>query len=315
MSFFSHKKSSSTGDKKPSPKRDLIPMTCPDCQHEQPESKIAVSTYCRKCGKHYKIRHGKAVNVTKTPDIHFLKSDSDADQEETVTDAPTSDQNAAGDTHKDKTQQPKGNSQNDTQETKNPTGELRASITRKVTDASNFFHKKNATKHVLCLECDHQHEAPSDASSTLCPACGAYVSLRNYTINNHWNRRIKTRGNVIIQKKGVVTDVTIYCHDILVQGTLKGGIDCSGDVTLNSASKIMGQLSCKRLIIDKRADVAFANDVKCEEAIIDGHVTGNFICTGKLHLKKRAVLNGNIVVARMTIDKGARHNGRISIQQ
>ena len=57
------------------------------------------------------------------------------------------------------------------------------------------------------------------------------------------------------------------------------------------------------------------NEVECEEAIIDGHVTGHFICRGKLHLKKKAVLNGNIVVANMTIDKGARHNGQISIQQ
>ena len=314
MSFFSPKKSSSTG-KKPAPKRDLISMICPDCQHAQPESKIAVSTYCRKCGKHYKIKNGKALTDTKTPNSPYLNPSSKASEEVSENNAPARDKNTAVDSNTGTTQQAKGNAQSDSPEAKNPTAELRASISRKVTDAGNFFHKKNATKHVLCLECDHQHEAPADATSTLCPACGAYVSLKNYTINKHWNRRIKTRGNVIIQKKGVVTDVTIYCHDILVQGTLKGGIDCSGDVTLNSTSKIMGQLSCKRLIIDKRADVAFANDVKCEEAIIDGHVTGNFICSGKLHLKKKAVLNGNIVVARMTIDKGARHNGRISIQQ
>lgn len=181
--------------------------------------------------------------------------------------------------------------------------------------ASGLFHKKNPRRQIQCLECDHQHEAPAEATSTLCPACGAYISLKDHVINSHWNRRIKTRGNVIIQKKGVVTDVTIHCHNILVQGTLKGGIDCSGDVTLNSPSKIMGQLHCKRLIIQKKADVAFANEVHCQEAIIDGHVTGNFICSGKLHLKKKAVLNGNIVVARMTIDKGARHHGNISIKQ
>ena len=77
----------------------------------------------------------------------------------------------------------------------------------------------------------------------------------------------------------------------------------------------MGKVRCKRLIIEKRAHVEFANAVQCEDAIIDGKVTGNFTCSGKLHLKKKATLDGDIKVGTMAVDEGARHRGQISIGQ
>ena len=307
-------------------------MICPECQHQQSESKIAISTYCRGCGSHYKISHGIAATDSKIPNNPFAAKSSDpfaakssanakadepvdrnASDEHTLNDAATTPA-AEADQLDGKKEEQNSSAQDPTQRATSHTSDLRAQLSQKASSAGSFFQRKNKLRKVMCLQCDHEHEAPAEASSTLCSACGTYVSLKNYIINNHWNRRIETRGNVTIQKKGSVTDITVRCHDILVLGSLKGGIDCSGDITLNSHSKIMGNVSCRRLVIDKRADVAFANEVKCEEAIIDGHVTGHFVCTGKLHLKKKAVLNGNIVVANMTIDKGARHNGQISIQ-
>ncbi len=304
-------------------------MICPECQHQQSESKFAISTYCRACGSHYKISHGIAATDSKIPNNPFaskksanVKADEPVDRnaggEHTLNAAattPATESDQRDGQRDGQREEQNSSAQDPTQRATSLTSDLRAQLSQKASSASSFFQRKNKLRKVMCLQCDHEHEAPAEASSTLCSACGAYVSLKNYIINNHWNRRIETRGNVTIQKKGSVTDITVRCHDILVLGTLKGGIDCSGDITLNSHSKIMGNVSCRRLVIDKRADVAFANEVVCEEAIIDGHVTGHFVCTGKLHLKKKAVLNGNIVVANMTIDKGARHNGKISIQQ
>ena len=315
MSFFFHKKPPQASQR-PAKKREVSMMICPECQHQQAESKIAISTYCRACGSHYKISHGIAATDSKIPNNPFAaKKPANAKADEPV-DRSASDEHPATEADQLDGQREEQNSsaQDPAQRATSLTNDLRAQLSQKASSAGSFFQRKNKLRKVMCLECDHEHEAPAEASSTLCSACGAYVSLKNYIINNHWNRRIETRGNVTIQKKGSVTDITVRCHDILVLGSLKGGIDCSGDITLNSHSKIMGNVSCRRLVIDKRAHVAFANEVKCEEAIIDGHVTGHFVCSGKLHLKKKAVLNGNIVVANMTIDKGARHNGQISIQ-
>lgn len=314
MSLFFPKKNLQTGQQ-PAKKRETSMMTCPECKHQQPESKIAVSTYCRSCRSHYKIINGKAVTDSNIPKNPFPSASSKQANNMATRDGQVPRPNPTDSPQDTSDHQLKTPASKRHTEALGQIDDLRAQLTKKVSSASQFFQRKIERRKIKCLDCEHEHDAPAEASSTLCPACGAYVSLKNYIISTHWNGRIETRGNVIIQKKATVTDITVRCHDIIVLGTLKGGIDCSGDITLNSHSKIMGHVSCRRLVIDKRADVAFANEVECEEAIIDGHVTGHFICRGKLHLKKKAVLNGNIVVANMTIDKGARHNGQISIQQ
>ena len=73
MSFFSKGKRPGPGGKT-TKKRDVVTMICPECQHEQPESKIAISTYCRGCSSHYKIDHGKAVANIKYPSNPFASS-------------------------------------------------------------------------------------------------------------------------------------------------------------------------------------------------------------------------------------------------
>ena len=51
-------------------------MICPECQHQQAESKIAISTYCRGCGSHYKISHGIAATDSKIPNNPFAAKSS-----------------------------------------------------------------------------------------------------------------------------------------------------------------------------------------------------------------------------------------------
>ena len=309
MSLFFRGKRPNSGEK-PTKKREVATMICPKCQHEQIESKIAISTYCRGCSSHYKIDHGKAVANIKYPSNLFAPP-SEANSNETI-----QEESEAEDIRSSL-------SSNQPAPVKHPTNPPAiprttppsSELVKKTVTTTGFFQRKIPPRSVKCLECDREHEAPAEASSTLCPACGTYISLKDYIISENWNRRIQTRGNVTIQKKAVVSDITIRCHDLHVQGTLKGGVDCSGDLILSSHSKIIGKVSCKRLIIQKRAEVAFANDVECVDAIIDGNVTAHLICSGKLHLKKKALLNGNLKVATMVIDKGARHNGKISIAQ
>ena len=75
-------------------------MICPECQHQQSESKIAISTYCRGCGSHYKISHGIAATDSKIPNNPFASKksanvkadepvDRNASDEHTLNDAAT----------------------------------------------------------------------------------------------------------------------------------------------------------------------------------------------------------------------------------
>lgn len=306
-------------------KREVITLVCPECQHEQAEPKIAMSTYCRGCGSHYKIDHGKVVPYMKNPSNPFAPPRSESGQKNTQEDIGSESIGSEEPTNTKRTGQATpapdkrltnelstGNSSEPARRREAPP---KSELRKKTAPSSGFFHKKISPRSVQCLECDRKQDVPAEASSTHCPACGTYISLKDYIIRENWNQRIQTRGNVTILKKASVIGVTIRCHHLLVQGTLKGGADCSGDFVLSNHSKIIGKVRCNRLIIEKRAQVAFANEIECIDAIIDGSVTGNFICSGKLHLKKKATLNGNIKVGTMIVDKGANHNGKVSIGQ
>ena len=40
----------------PTSKKDLVPVTCPKCGHEQPEPRGAYSTVCKSCKQHFRIQ-------------------------------------------------------------------------------------------------------------------------------------------------------------------------------------------------------------------------------------------------------------------
>ena len=315
MPFFSNKnKKDSSGA--PSERKNTVTLKCPSCNFEQTESHMAVSTYCRSCNTHYKIINAEAKPNNKAPNNPFA-SLKDSGQSPKL--RPINDGSEASPSQEPNTAQ-KPISLKNTEEKKplhpfqkpKPTT---ASLIKKAAATTGFFQAQSKERDVQCFDCEKVHTASSEASSTLCPACGAYIGLKNYDITSNWNRRIQTRGDVTIHKKASVTGITIHCHHLTTHGDFTGGVDCSGDFTIRSHGKIMGRVRCKRLIIEKKAQVEFANTVHCEDAIIDGNVTGNFQCTGKLALQKKATLTGDIQVATMAVEEGARHSGRISIGQ
>ncbi|MFK7911503.1 MAG: polymer-forming cytoskeletal protein [Akkermansiaceae bacterium] len=299
MPLFKRKNRSNNDEGDQMRRKNAVELSCPECGFEQNEPNIAVSTYCRGCSTHYKIEEGKAVAKPVRPSNPFASLRGSATspklRNQASTDTPAIEQKKSG---------AKVDSSHPTE-----------AAPKKPFVNNSIFQPKSKQRSVSCFECEHIHQAPTEASSTLCPSCGGYIALKNYDIRDNWNRGIQTRGNVTIHKKAAVTGITIRCHDLTVLGKLTGGVDCSGDFVIQSHGKIMGKVRCKRLIIEKRAHVEFSNPVQCEDAIIDGDVTGNFTCSGKLHLKKKATLNGDIKVATMAVDEGARHHGQISIGQ
>jgi len=314
MPFFSNKNKNNPSEP-PAERKNTVTLVCPDCGFEQKESNMAVSTYCRGCSVHYKIIDGKAEPNKVAPSNPFasLKDSGLSPKLRPINDGSES-KNTSPNTPKkpvkENTNTPSAPVPS-FKKTKPPT----TSLIQKAAASAGLLNNKEKDREVHCFECEKVHKASIEASSTLCPACGAYIALKDYEITSNWNRRIQTRGNVVIHKKASVTGITIHCHHLTTHGDFTGGVDCSGDFTIRSHGKIMGRVRCKRLIIEKRARVEFANTVHCEDAIIDGSVTGNFQCSGKLALQKKATLTGDIKVATMAVEEGARHHGRISIGQ
>ncbi|MGJ8677304.1 MAG: polymer-forming cytoskeletal protein [Akkermansiaceae bacterium] len=317
MSFFFKKKKTSFDAKQPNEIKDAVTIHCPTCNNEQTEPSTVQSTNCKKCSTYIKIVDGKAIDNSaplnpfgkvRSPETSTPKKA--APVESPVKEDPQSTEEPALDPSPSDTL--KKDLQKDTPSRYVPPAPR---VNPNQPAAHRSSSKKIAQREVSCFECDHSHQAPALASSTNCPGCGMYITLKDFEIQDIWNQRIQTRGNVTIYKKASVTGITIQCHNLLVNGKFTGGVNCSGDFTINSHSKIMGTVKCKRLIIEKKANVEFSNHVYAQEVIIDGSAIGHFTCTGKLQLKKKATITGDIKVATMTMEEGAKHTGRMSIGQ
>ena len=265
------------------PQRHRIEVACPECGHQQREPALVVSTQCRSCRANYQVRDGKG--VARTRPVTRLAS---------TPRNPTPTQSSAP--PKPKFQLRSGP----------PTPPPRSFLTR-------LINPVRPPRDVTCFDCNHPFAAIAAAQSSQCPKCGGYVSLIDYTIAEHWNRRIQTRGNVTIQKNGSVAGATLRCHHLTVLGSLSGSIECSGDLVIRSHGKIIGTVTCRNLRIEKGAHVEFLNPVSAATATIDGHVRGQLSCSGAVVLEKRAHLHGLVRTTSLVVKAGAKHTGTIEM--
>jgi len=318
MVFFPNKKKNTPSNNEAEHKNTIV-LKCPECNFTQSESSMAVSTYCRSCGIHYNISNGKAVSNKQVINSSYrafdnrgqnlkLRSTNHLIEEEQT---PTKEKRPNNPRTENITKTPELTTDRSSTGPKTQA----AKLIRKAATSAGLIQNQSQGREVKCFDCETVHRAPDAASSTLCPSCGSYISLKDHEILTNWNRGIQTRGDVIIHKKAKVTGITIQCHHLTTQGDFTGGVDCSGDFTIRNHGKIMGEIKCRRLIVEKRTQVEFVNTIECEDAIIDGTVTGNFKCSGKLSLQKKATLTGDIQVTTMSIEEGASHHGNISIGQ
>lgn len=267
------------------PARQRIEVICPQCGHAQSEPGIVVSTACRSCGFHFQVKDGKAVTRPKPTTRFAPDRSSEADSEpEPEPSKPLS-----------------------------PFRRPDPPVQRPQTFLQRMLGKNPQPRTVSCFDCGVEHTTVGDAQSSQCPSCGAYISLRNYEIDDRWNRRIQTRGDVTISKSGAVSGAPIVCHNLTVLGELAAAVDCSGDLIIRSHGKIPGNVRCHILRVERGAKVEFLNAIHASNVFIDGMVTGQIHCTGTITLEKRAKLNGLVQAARLVVKQGATHNGSMEI--
>ncbi len=267
------------------PNRHRIEVECPECGHSQSEPALVVSTLCRSCRANFQVRDGKGV-VRNRPITRLATPRKEGDPEpEPLPLAPK------------------------------PAPLLRRGPTLQPPQSflMRLFNPSRPPRKITCFNCSYSYNTAGEAQSSQCPKCSGYISLLDYEINEVWNRRIQTCGNVIIQKSGVVSGVTLRCHDLIVLGEIAGSVECSGDLIIRSHGKIIGKVHCKNLRIEKGARVEFLHPVTATSAFIDGHVRGQITCTGPVTLEKRAHLQGLVRTSSLIVKAGATHTGTIEM--
>ncbi|HBJ86660.1 MAG TPA: hypothetical protein DDZ88_22945 [Verrucomicrobiales bacterium] len=175
------------------------------------------------------------------------------------------------------------------------------------------MYRNQYFKDAECFDCGHKFKTGRSAKSANCPACGAYISLEDVEINMTSTQSVKTRGNVLVRKRGRLSASSVQCRDLECHGTIEANVTCSGDAAFRTTGSIIGEIRCQRFVVEKGADVAFLNHVHATEVEVQARVTGTIFCTGPVLISGNGSVNGDVTARSVSIEPGGELNGAMNI--
>lgn len=189
---------------------------------------------------------------------------------------------------------------------------MTASTLQKMKDQG--LYRNQYFKDAECFECSHRFKVSRSSRSADCPSCGAHIVMEDVEINMPSNQTIKTRGDVLIRKRGMLSgEDTVICKDLRCYGALEADVEVAGDAAFSSTGTVTGKVRCKRLIIEKGCDVTFQHPVHAEEVEIRARVTGTLISSGLVLIGTNGCANGDVTARSVSIEPGGELNGAMNI--
>ncbi len=163
---------------------------------------------------------------------------------------------------------------------------------------------------VRCFRCHHRQDVSRFAKSTQCERCSAYISLAHYEIKTVKSHSLRTRGDIVIAKKGgLIQNSEIACHHLTVSGSIDAIVDCSGDAVFRHSGRVRGQLHCETLVLEKNCQVSFPDGVMARRAEIAGHLVGDLTCSGKVRIARNGIVEGSLAAVDLELRDGGRISG------
>src|SRR6202011_4643390 len=133
---------------------------------------------------------------------------------------------------------------------------------------------------VACFECKRKHEVSDQATSTNCPGCSAHIDLRDYKITTSFSRTIRTRGDVHLATKGDLSSTSVICTSAVIEGKLRGNLECEDSMTINLVGKIPGRIGAQHMIVERKPDIQCFRRVRVTNIDIKGHMSGEILAGG-----------------------------------
>ncbi|MEM0968390.1 MAG: polymer-forming cytoskeletal protein [Verrucomicrobiota bacterium] len=172
-----------------------------------------------------------------------------------------------------------------------------------------------ASRQTECFECNALLEFSAHATSTICRACSAYISLQDHDIREHRREDIQTRGNIIIHRHASLFGNHISCQDLRVFGKISGKIDCSGDTFFRASGKVVGSVRCRHLFVHRLANLTFEPGIRAQTMEIHGKVKGDLICEGTIEISRTGSVIGDCTAPAVKLDDGGILSGQMRIRR
>ena len=182
------------------------------------------------------------------------------------------------------------------------------------------LHKKliwsrQRNRIISCFECKRKHEVSDQATSTNCPGCSAHIDLRDYKITTSFSRTIRTRGDLHLTNKGDLSSTSVVCNAAIIEGKLRGNLECEDSMTINLVGKIPGRIGAKEMVVERKSDIQCFRRVRVTNIDIRGRMSGEIIATGSVTIRKTGLLDGNVTAKSIAIEKGGMFSGQLAIGQ
>lgn len=178
---------------------------------------------------------------------------------------------------------------------------------------SEGMYRNQYFKDAECFECGHKYKVSRSTRSATCPSCSATIPLDDVEVNMHSGESIRTRGDVLIRKRGQVSAELIQCKDLRCQGILEANVKASGDAIFRATGTMIGEVRCRRFIVEKGADVVFLNEIHAEEVEVQAKITGTLFSSGPLVIGVNGSVNGDVTARSVSIEPGGELNGAMNI--
>ena len=173
--------------------------------------------------------------------------------------------------------------------------------------------KSKRSSVIECFDCQRKQEVSGAATSTICPSCSAHIDLSDYKITTSFSRSIRTKGEVHVTTKGDLSSSSVRCRRALIEGRLRGNLDCAGTIVINTSGKILGRLSASEIVVEKRCEVQFFRRVRVGNIEIRGRMSGEVVADGMVTIRKNGVLEGSVTAKAINVEKGGTFSGQVVV--
>lgn len=171
--------------------------------------------------------------------------------------------------------------------------------------------KRNSV--IECFDCRAKQEVAAAAPSTNCPKCGSHQDLRDYKITTSFSRSIRTHGEVHLTAKGDLSSTNVICRSAVIEGKLRGNLQCAETARINFSGKIAGRLAAQHVLIERRSEVQFFRQVRVKSIEIHGRMSGDVIAETVVVIHRNAALDGNVTAKSISVEKGGMFSGQLVI--
>ncbi len=175
------------------------------------------------------------------------------------------------------------------------------------------IYRQQYFKDIECFECRHVFKVSRSMKSAECTECGAAICIEDLDINQHVTDPMRTRGDVIIRKPGLVTAEFIECRDLRCLGIIEAEVRCQNEAVFRTEGTIKGIVNCRKLTIEKGADITFTEPVRAADMHINSRVNGTLHATGKITIGPYGCVNGDVSARSVAIEPGGELNGGMNI--